>query len=75
MATITEVAVRLTLSLAERADGLRVVVNAISVDALGNTVRSASFDITERLSATQRAAASNFMSLVEAKVKEEWGIS
>lgn len=74
MATITETAVKVSVVLYREPSGDRIEIAGVSLDAAGSSVRSASRDITNDLTAGQRTTITGILDAAEARAKAYFNI-
>ena len=74
MAVIEEVDVEVTLTVGDNNGELILGAVARSRDASGQIVRQGNWDLTDRLTATQRTALNNLRESMKQRVKTLWEI-
>lgn len=74
MASITETGVRVRIILRQIDGAPRVIVQAESIDATGERVRSMGLDITDQLSAARLTGIADLIADVTARAKAFWEI-
>lgn len=74
MASITETDVRVRIILRQIDGAPRVIVQAESIDATGERVRSMGLDITDQLSAARLTGIADLIADVTARAKAFWEI-
>lgn len=74
MASITETDVRVRITLRQIDGAPRVIVQAESIDATGERVRSMGLDITDQLSAARLTGIADLIADVTARAKAFWEI-